>query len=78
MNIKSRVQMKLYEAKVKAREELDHVLGEHNVTVEQVRAYVNKHPKYSRSIRSLPHHHGISTASNFVAEVAIHINWGPP
>ena len=73
VNVKSRVQMKLYEAKMKARQEFKEVLEEHNVTLEQVRAYVAKHPKYSRSMRKLPHHHGISTAANLVAEVAGHV-----
>ena len=73
VNVKSRVQMKLYEAKMKARQEFKDVLDEHHATVEQVRDYVAKHPKYSNSMRKLPQHHGISTAANLVAEVAGHI-----
>ena len=73
VNVKSRVQMKLYEAKMKARQEIKDVLDEHNVTMEQVKDYVAKHPKYSNAMRKVPMHHGISTSANLVAEVAKHI-----
>ena len=39
VNVKSRVQMKLYEAKVRAREELGEALERHGVTVEEVRSF---------------------------------------
>ena len=70
VNVKSRVQMKLYEAKMKAREEFKEVLEEHHVTLEQVKDYVDRHPKYSNSMWKVPQHHAISTAANLVAEVA--------
>ena len=70
VNVKSRVQMKLYEAKMKSREEMADILKEHNVTLDQVKEYTAKHPEYRKSMRNLAHHHGISTAANFVAEVA--------
>ena len=73
VNVKSRVQMKLYEAKMKARQEFKDVLEEHHVTVEQVKEYVEKHPKYKNAMMKVPHHHGISTAANLVASVAGHI-----
>ncbi len=73
VNVKSRTQMKLYEAKIKARQELAEVLEKHNVTIEQVREFAAKHPKYCDPMRIPPHHHGISTAANFVATVAPHI-----
>ena len=73
VNVKSRVQMKLYEAKMKAREELQNVLDEHGVTMDQVRAYVDKHPKYRDGMYRVSQHHGISTTANLVAEVAGHI-----
>ena len=62
--------MKLYEAKMKARQEMKDLLAEHNVTVEQVKAYVAKHPKYAGAMQNVPHHHGISTAANFIADLA--------
>jgi len=69
VNIKSRVQMKLFEAKVKAREELQRALDEHGVTLEEVRAYVGQHPQLHRPIQKLPHLY-VGTAPNFVAQVA--------
>ena len=73
INVKSRVQMKLYEAKMKSREEFQGTLKEHNVTVEQVREYIAKHPKYSSGMYRMPQHHGISTAANVVADLAKHV-----
>ena len=70
VNVKSRVQMKLYEAKMKARQEIKDVLEEHHVTLEQVKDYAAKHSKYTSGMFNVSHHHGISTAANFVAELA--------
>ena len=70
VNVRSRVQMKLYEARMKAREEMDQLLEEKGVTMEQVREYVAKHPKLSNSMRKIGDHHGISTAANFIGEIA--------
>ena len=70
VNVKSRVQMKLYEAKVKSRQEMADVLEKHDVTVDQVKEYVASHPKYATGMFKQSHHHGISTAANFIGEVA--------
>ena len=70
INVKSRVQMKLYEAKMKAREEIQEILEQHGTTLEQVKQRVDSQPKLRRAMQKLPHHHGVSTAANFVAEVA--------
>ena len=74
VNVKSRVQMKLYEAKMKAREEFKTVLEENRVTLEQVRDYVAKHPRYKNAMLKMDNHHGggISTAANLVEMVAKH------
>ncbi len=69
VNVKSRVQMKLYEAKLKAREELQHVLDRHGLTIEDVQAYVAAHPKLRRPMQKLPHTH-TGTAANFVSAIA--------
>lgn len=69
VNVKSRVQMKLYEAKVRAREELSDALERHGVTVEEVRAYAREHPKLLRPTQRLPQRY-VSTAANFVEKVA--------
>ena len=62
--------MKLYEAKIKARQEVKEVLEKYNFTVEQIKDYVAKHPKLNDPMRKIPHHHGIGTAANFIAMVA--------
>lgn len=49
---------------------IDEILDKHNVTIEQIRDYVAKHPKYRNAMRRYPHHHGISQAANFIAEIA--------
>jgi predicted nucleotide-binding protein (sugar kinase/HSP70/actin superfamily) len=69
VNVKSRVQMKLFEAKVRAREELQRALDEHGVTLEEVQAYVAHHPELRRPMQKLPHRY-VGTAPNFVAKVA--------
>jgi len=69
--VKSRVQMKLQEAKDKAREELQRVLDGYGVTLEEVRAYAEKHPELSKAMRPIPHQRGVvGTAANFAADVA--------
>ncbi len=70
VNVKSRVQMKLYEAKMKARSEVQGVLDKHGVTLEQVRRYVEKHPKYASAMFKAPERHGAGTAARFIAETA--------
>ena len=51
--------IKLYEAKIKARQEVKVVLERYHVTVEQVKDYVAKHPKYDDPMRKIPHHHSV-------------------
>lgn len=69
--VKSRVQMKLQEAKDKARAELQRVLDSYGVTLEEVRAYAEKHPDLSNAMRPIPHQRGVvGTAANFAADIA--------
>jgi len=69
--VKSRVQMKLQEAKEKARQEMARVLNRYGVDLEEVRAFAQKHPKLSNAMRRVPHQPGVvSTAANFAAHVA--------
>lgn len=69
VNVRSRVQMKLYEAKMKAREEVAAILDEKGVTIEQVRDYTSRKKKHRRAMRRYGDKHGISTAANFLAAV---------
>ena len=68
VNVKSRVQMKLYEAKMRAREELQRALDDYGVTLEEVQDYVRKHRQFLRPMQQLPHRY-TGTAPNFVAMV---------
>jgi hypothetical protein len=69
--VKSRVQMKLQEAKDKAREEMARVLERYGVTMEELRAYSQKHPELSNPMRRVPHEPDmVSTAANFAAYLA--------
>jgi predicted nucleotide-binding protein (sugar kinase/HSP70/actin superfamily) len=69
--VKSRVQMKLQEAKEKAREEMERVLDGYGVTLEEVRAFARKHPKLTNAMRRPPHQPGlVSTAANLAADIA--------
>lgn len=69
VNVKSRVQMKLFEAKVRAREELQRALDDYGVTLDEVQEYVRQHPQFMRPMQQLPHKY-VGTAPNFVAKVA--------
>ena len=68
VNVKSRVQMKLYEAKVRAREEVAEALAKHGVTIEEVQEYTRQHPALLRPTQRLPHKY-VSTAANFIEKV---------
>jgi predicted nucleotide-binding protein (sugar kinase/HSP70/actin superfamily) len=65
VNVKSRVQMKLYEAKMKTRAEFQKVLDDHGITLEDLQELVKKNRDYRYSMRVLPHD-VVSTAGNFV------------
>lgn len=69
VNVKSRVQMKLFEAKGRARDELDDALSRHGVTIEEVRAFAREHRQLQRPTQQLPSRY-VSTAANFVDKVA--------
>ncbi len=69
VNVKSRVQMKLFEAKAKGREEFQRALDDHHLTLDELKAYVRLHPELRRPMLKLPHLY-TGTAANFVAKVA--------
>ncbi len=69
--VKSRVQMKLQEAREKARHEMASILHRYGVDLEDLRAFARKHPRLNSPLRRLPHEPGaISTAANFAAHLA--------
>jgi predicted nucleotide-binding protein (sugar kinase/HSP70/actin superfamily) len=69
VNIKSRVQMKLYEAKVRCREEFQRVLEGYGFTMQQFREYVDANPELKRGLLKLPHE-DVGEASNLLHLVA--------
>ncbi len=70
VNVKSRVQMKLYEARERAKKEVADTLNKHNLTMKQVEEYSRRHP-LSGMIR-LPHYETCAT-SNFIRMKAAEI-----
>ncbi|MBI5096947.1 MAG: hypothetical protein HZB32_04820 [Nitrospirae bacterium] len=63
VNVKSRIQMKLYEAKERARQEVSEVLRTHGLTMKQVEEYSRANP--SHGMVTLPHR-TVTTTGNFI------------
>jgi predicted nucleotide-binding protein (sugar kinase/HSP70/actin superfamily) len=68
-NFYSRIQMYMFKARIAAEEELQKALRECGVTVEEVRAFLDKNPKYNSPLHHSPHV-GAGSATNLVYEVA--------
>jgi len=68
VNVYSRVQMQLFKAKQLAQKELDKALADVGMTIEEVRAYLDKHPKMNSAFHRAPHMAGC-TAADLVYEV---------
>jgi len=69
VNVYSRVQMQLFKAKQLANKEVQRKLDEVGMTMEEVQAYIAKHPKFAKSFHRSPHVGGCTT-TDLVAEVA--------
>ncbi len=63
VNVKSRVQMKLYEARERAKKEVADTLKRHNLSMKQVEEYSKRNP--ISGMTRLPHYEASST-SNFI------------
>lgn len=72
VNFYSRVQMYLFKAKQSALAEYERALGEHGVTREQVRAFVESSPRFRSSLYKAPHAYAGNNA-DMVAAVAPYI-----
>jgi hypothetical protein len=71
VNAHSRVQMALAEAKSKARAEFDTVLTQTGKSLDDLREYVEGHPKLKRGLYKVPHRDGIAgTAAQFALHVS--------
>jgi hypothetical protein len=71
VNAHSRVQMALAEAKAKSRAEFDSVLGQTGKSLDDLRDYVEGHPKLKHALYKVPHRQGIAgTAAQFAWHVS--------
>src|SRR5215468_6166206 len=68
VNVYSRVQMQLFKAKQQAQKEVDKACADVGMTIEEVRAYVAKHPAMMSAFHRAPHKAGC-TAADLVYEV---------
>jgi predicted nucleotide-binding protein (sugar kinase/HSP70/actin superfamily) len=68
VNVYSRVQMQLFKAKQLAQKEVDKALADVGMTIEEVRAYLAKHPSLAHAFHRAPHMAGC-TAADLVYEV---------
>ena len=68
VNVYSRVQMQLFKAKQQAQREVDEALKETGQTIEEVRAWLAKHPRFAHAFHKAPHKAG-STTADLIYEV---------
>jgi predicted nucleotide-binding protein (sugar kinase/HSP70/actin superfamily) len=68
VNVYSRVQMQLFKAKQLAQKEIDKALADVGMTIEEVRAYLDKHPSLAHAFHRAPHRAGC-TAADLIYEV---------
>jgi predicted nucleotide-binding protein (sugar kinase/HSP70/actin superfamily) len=73
VNVYSRVQMQLFKAKQLAQKELDKALADVGMTIEEVRAYLHKHPSMMHPFHRSPHMAGC-TSADLVYEVGARKN----
>ncbi|MDQ3334561.1 MAG: 2-hydroxyglutaryl-CoA dehydratase [Myxococcota bacterium] len=73
VNVYSRVQMQLFKAKQLAQREVDTALAEVGMTMDEVRAYLKKHPSLQSAFHKSPHRAGCTTA-DLVYEVGARKN----
>jgi predicted nucleotide-binding protein (sugar kinase/HSP70/actin superfamily) len=73
VNVYSRVQMQLFKAKQLAQREVDQALTDVGMTMDEVRAYLKKHPSLASAFHRAPHKAGCTTA-DLVYEVGARKN----
>lgn len=74
VNFQSRVQMYLFKAKKVAEQEMKDTLEHHGLTMDQVREFLQKNPRFSGALHRAPFSAG-STPAELINEVAAHINF---
>jgi predicted nucleotide-binding protein (sugar kinase/HSP70/actin superfamily) len=70
VNVQSRVQMMLFKARLAAQAEVEEVCKEQGVTLDEVREYVARSPRYRSTLHRAPHNHLGCTTANLVRLVA--------
>ena len=75
VNVYSRVQMQLFKAKQLAQKEVDQALDAAGMTMDDVHAYLKKHPKLNHPFHHSPHVYGC-TAADLVHEIGQRRNKG--
>jgi predicted nucleotide-binding protein (sugar kinase/HSP70/actin superfamily) len=70
VNVYSRVQMQLFKAKQLAKKEVETALTQAGMTMEEVQAFLVKHPKLNHAFHRSPHVYG-STAADLIHEVGV-------
>lgn len=73
VNVYSRVQMQLFKAKQLAQKETDKALADVGMSMDEVRAYLAKHPEMNSAFHRSPHKAGCTTA-DLVYEVGARKN----
>ena len=73
VNVYSRVQMQLFKAKQLAQREVDKALADVGMTMDEVHAYLKKHPDLAHAFHRSPHKAGC-TAADLVYEVGARKN----
>ena len=73
VNVYSRVQMQLFKAKQLAQKEVDKALADVGMTIDEVRAYLDKHPSLASPFHRSPHKAGC-TAADLIYEVGARKN----
>jgi predicted nucleotide-binding protein (sugar kinase/HSP70/actin superfamily) len=72
VNVQSRVQMYLFKARQAAQAEYQAALDKYGLTVEQVKAFFDAHPRFASGLHRAPHAAG-ATAADRVHEIAPYI-----
>ena len=71
INAHSRAQMALGEAKMKAKREFKETVASTGLPLDEIKAYLEKHPELQRPMYRVPRREGVvGTAANFVIHVA--------
>jgi predicted nucleotide-binding protein (sugar kinase/HSP70/actin superfamily) len=70
VNVQSRVQMMLFKARLAAQAEVEETCKQHGLTLDEVREYIARSPRFAHTLHRAPHHERGCTTANLVEEVA--------